>query len=224
MDTLQQSSIPYRHVEVQKPSTDTEFNLLDLMCVDVARVLMRQYAVSVRQCGREYGFATGDLCGENGRATQLHLLSTEELVQLPTSNIPAERHRAAFGQKALLLTSKTKNFKAKAIRNDMVLYQSTPFSNPGKAKNFHVVVQLLNDIELLWTDDQKGLQKAKILEKMMKAKNTAKYTQKMLQTCKSLGGRGPVTSIEELQLMVIVRKRSYEPNFRTTGTQTSQRS
>ena len=66
----------------------------------------------------------------------------------------------------------------------MVLYQSTPFPNPVKTKNCHVVVKLLYDMELLWTDDQKGLQKAKILEKMVKAKNTAKYTQKLLQSAR----------------------------------------
>ena len=59
----------------------------------------------------------------------------------------------------------------------MVLCQSSAFSNLVKAKHFHVVVKLLNYMELLWSDDQKDLQKAKILEKMVKAKNTAKYTQ-----------------------------------------------
>ena len=61
--TLQQFFVPYHHVDVQKPSTDTELNLLDLMCVDAAHVLMQQ-------CGRQYGFATEDLCGENAQATK----------------------------------------------------------------------------------------------------------------------------------------------------------
>ena len=44
------------------------------------------------QCAKDYGFSTGDLRAENAQATQLYLLSTEELAQLPTNNIPVERH------------------------------------------------------------------------------------------------------------------------------------
>ena len=77
------------------------------MYVDGAHILMRQ-------CGREYGFATGDLCGKYAQATQLYLLSTEELVQLPKNNIPADHHLVAFGRKEpLLLTSQTKSSKQK---------------------------------------------------------------------------------------------------------------
>ena len=43
------------------------------------------------------------------------------------------------------------------------------------------------------------LQKAKILGKMVKAKNTAKYIQKLLQTCNSWAETGPVASTEELR-------------------------
>ena len=50
--------------------------------------------------------------------------------------------------------------------------------------------KLQNDMELLWTDNQKDLQKAKTLEKMVKAKNTAMYTQKLLQMCKSCWAGG----------------------------------
>ena len=74
----------------------------------------------------------------------------------------------------------------------MVLYLSTPFPNLVKTKNFHVMVKLLNAMELLWTDNKKDLQKAKILEKMVKAKTTAKYIQKLLKTSKR-GGRGGST-------------------------------
>ena len=54
MDTLQQLFVPCCHVELQQPLTNTELKLLNLMCVDVAYVLMQQ-------CGREYRFAMGDL-------------------------------------------------------------------------------------------------------------------------------------------------------------------
>ena len=49
MDTLDRLLMHYRHVKIHKPTTETEKNLLDLMCVEAAKVLLRQ-------CGREYGF------------------------------------------------------------------------------------------------------------------------------------------------------------------------
>lgn len=101
-------------MDVQKPLTDTELNLFDLMCVDAAHVLMQQ-------CGREYEFATEDLCGQNAQATQIYLLSTEELVHLPSNNLPAEQHLAAFWQRAPVANFMNKKFKAKAICNDMAI-------------------------------------------------------------------------------------------------------
>ena len=98
-------------------------------------------------------------------SNKIYFLSTEELVHLLTNNIPAEQHLADFAQRAPVANFINKKLKAKAIRNDMVLYRSIPFSNLVEAKKFHVVVKLLNDMELLRTDDQ-DLQKAKILEKM----------------------------------------------------------
>ena len=112
------------------------------------------------------------------------------------NNIPAERHLAAFGRRVPMANFRNKKFKVKAIRKYMTLYQSTTFSNSTKNKNFQVVMKLLNDMEMVWADEQKELKKAKILEKLEKAKNVAKYTQKLLQICKSW--RGPVTSVEEL--------------------------
>ena len=47
-----------------------------------------------------------------------------------------------------------------------------------------------------WVAEQKELLDGKILEKIEKGKNQAKYTQKCLQLCK--GWKGPVTTIEEL--------------------------
>ena len=71
---------------------------------------------------------------------------------------------------------RNKKFKAKAIHNDMTLYQSTTFSNSTRNKNFQFMMKLLNDMEMVWADEQKELKKARILGKLEKAKNVAKYT------------------------------------------------
>ena len=78
--------------------------MLGLMCIDTVHVLMRQ-------CEREYGLAAGDLCGENGRQTQLYLLSTEELIQLPSNNISAEWHHTAFGWRSTVANLANNNEK-----------------------------------------------------------------------------------------------------------------
>ena len=53
MDTLDRFLIQYRHAKVRKPLTETERNLFDLMCIEAAKVLLRQ-------CGREYRFALAE--------------------------------------------------------------------------------------------------------------------------------------------------------------------
>ena len=47
-----------------------------------------------------------------------------------------------------------------------------------------------------WVDKQKGLHKLKILEKIEKGKNQARYTQKCLELCKVW--EGPAISVEEM--------------------------
>ena len=130
MDTLDCFLVHYRHVKIHKPTTETEKHLLDLMCVEAAKVLLRQ-------CGREYGFGDVEEDEVGERATKLNLLSSQELAHLPTNNIPAERHLAAFGRRVPLANFRNK--KAKAIRNDMTLYQSSAFST-AKNKDFNKVI------------------------------------------------------------------------------------
>ena len=54
------------------------------------------------QCGREYGFADE---GQEARAIDLTLLTTEELKDLQTNNLICERWLAHFGKR------KTKDLK-----------------------------------------------------------------------------------------------------------------
>ena len=51
-----------------------------------------------------------------------------------------------------------------------------------------------------WVNNQKHFQTQKILEKIEKGKNQAKYTNKCLQLCKSW--RGPATRVEELHTIL----------------------
>ncbi|KAG1674004.1 Proton-coupled amino acid transporter 4 [Nymphon striatum] len=118
MDTLKDYVIEYPHVKVTKPTTDIAQQILQKMYVDAADVLERQ-------AGREYGF--GDKVDSNPRATQLHLLSNEERVGLPSHNLDSERHLAVFGKRAPVANFRNKKFTAKGIRNDVTLFQSLTF-------------------------------------------------------------------------------------------------
>ena len=100
------------------------------MCIDAAEVLDRQ-------AGRQYGF--GSYKEKPAHASQLHLLSKDNLADLPTNNLDAERYLSVFGRKVLVAKFRKKKFTAKDIRNDMTLFQSETFQN-APSKNFHSIV------------------------------------------------------------------------------------
>ena len=81
MDTLEQYLVKYCHIVVSLPTNETETLLLESMCLNASNSMMLQF-------GREYGFPDKN---EPARATQLKLLTVEELTQLPTNNIPSEK-------------------------------------------------------------------------------------------------------------------------------------
>ena len=190
MDTLKDYVIDYPHVKVQKPTADIDEKILQKMYIDAAEVLDRQ-------AGREYGFSSYK--EKPARASQLLLLSKDNLTDLPTNNLDAERHLSVFSRKAPVAKFCNKKFTAKGIRNDMTLFQSKTFQN-APSKNFHSIVKLLSNMDMKMIDTQKQFQTATILEKIEKGKNQSKYTQKCLQLCKSWNG--PATSIDELREII----------------------
>ena len=194
MDTLKDYIVVYPHVKVHTPTEDVAFKILKMMCVDAAIVFGRQ-------AGREYGFGT--LLNEPARATQLYLLSKEELSDLSTNNLDAERHLTVFGRRAPLAKYRNKKFTAKGIRNDCTLYHSETFHNEP-SKSFSVIVKLLNSMEKDWVGEQKELHKLKMLEKIEKGRKQMTFVDSNLQLCKGWGG--PAISVEEL--MAILKKYS----------------
>ena len=177
MDTLKDYVIDYPHVKVQKSTADIEEKILQKMCIDAAAVLDRQ-------AGGEYRFGSYKEKPAPAPASQVHLLSKDDLSDLPKNNLDAESLLSGFGRKAPVAKFRNKTFTAKGIRNDVTLFQAKTFQN-APSKMFHSVVRLLSDTEKKWIDTQKQFQTAKILEKIKKGKNQCKYTQKCFQLCKS---------------------------------------
>ena len=142
------------------------------------------------QCGRECGFADKN---EPAPETQLNLLTAQELAQLATNNIPTEKIFLVFDRKAVAAKSRNHKFKAKSIRNDMTLYQSSVSNIPDQKVS--AILKILNAREKEWDSKQRELHENKIIEKLKKANNQSIYTTKLLQQYKSWGG--PVASVEE---------------------------
>ena len=159
MDTLEQYLVKYCHVVVSPPTNETETLLLESMCLNVSKSMMLQ-------CGREYGFANKN---ESARATQLNLLTAEELAQLPANNIPSERTFSVFDRKAVTAKSRNHKFKAKHIRNDRTFYQSSVSNIPDQKVS--EILKILNAQEKEWDSKQRELHKNKIIEKLKKDTN-----------------------------------------------------
>ena len=107
------------------------------------------------QTGREYGF--GNFCLSNPPgATELHLLTNEELAGLPTNNLECERHLAGFGKRAAVAKFRNKRFTAKGTSNYCTLLISNSFQTKNE-KKFNKVVKFLNEMELKWVAEQKKI-------------------------------------------------------------------
>ena len=121
-----------------------------------------------------YGFRDKN---EPARATQLNLLTLEELANLPTNNIPSERIFSVFDRKAVAAKLHNHKFKAQSDQN------------------VSMILKILSAREKEW-DLKQELHENKIIEKLKKTNNQSVYTTKLLQHCKSWGG--PAVSVEEL--------------------------
>ena len=192
LDTLNAYVIEHRHMKIKAPSTELEEELVTQMCFDAAKVIELQ-------CGREYGFGKMSNISANIRATQIHKLPVDQRRQMCiTSNIPAERNLAIFDKRCTVAKYRNYKFKAKTIRNAMVLHGSSFQNTPNKI--LKVVAANLDKREKVWTDQQMILHKQKIEEKIRLAEKQGQYTNKLLTQCKSWNG--PITSVEELNVIL----------------------
>ena len=130
----------------------------------------------------------------NPRATEIFKLTNEEKTDLEKNNVICERELGVFDHRAVIAKSGNYKFKAKSLRNDMVLHKASFGSTAGKLSA--AILKMLNDREAQWTTEQKELHQMKIEEKLQQGRNASNYTNKLLGKCKSWGG--PVTSAEEL--------------------------
>ena len=152
-NTLEEYQVEYKHVIVEGLANQIQKDAFSMMYVDAAAGIKLQ-------CGGEYGF--GDMDEEDPRATQLYKFSKAELKDMPTNNINAEGDLAKFSQLAVVAKFRNKQFTAKGICNDIVLYQSSQSVVDSITKKINKVS---NNREKNWNVDQETCKKKEFKEK-----------------------------------------------------------
>lgn len=141
-DTLNKFILNMRGIPVPTLTSDAAKEIVGKMCISAAESIKRQ-------CGREYGFADDD---QKLRATDISILTTEELEGLPTNNCINERDLSKFDKEAYVSKCRNRKFKAKNIRNNMVLYKSKKARRLDRISK--EIASVLADRERKWDADQ----------------------------------------------------------------------
>ena len=112
-----------------------------------------------------------------------------------TLNVSASvKEISQFDKEAVVAHCRNRCFKAKNIRNNMVLYKS---KQSGKVNRISRKMSLiLAERETKWNATQDMQMKERLELKLKKSQKAKDYTRKLLEDCKSWGG--PVTSTDEL--------------------------
>ena len=192
-ETLKNFIVSTHRLPIPTLSSEVSKKIIDMMCISAA-------AAVKLQCGREYGFSTG----KELHATDLSSLAPEQLVGLPTNNLVAERDLSKFDREARVAKSRNRRFRAKNIRNNMMLYQTTKELKITKMS--HKIASILSNREETWTANQKERFQQRLQEKLITCRKAKDYTKKLLNSCKSWGG--PCTSVDELH--EILREKAHE--------------
>ena len=202
-NTLKDFHVKYSRIVVEDLTEPLQLLILEKLCSHAADAVLLQ-------CGREYGFTKDGSSIVDRGATNLKLLSQELLKVLPTDNLKCERQLSEFDRRAVVAKTRNRNFKARGIRDDMILYNADV---QKINKVTRIIQELLTKQEIEWTEAQKELLKQRIFAKMAKAEQTLKYQDRLLVKCKSWSG--PSTNTEELKVILSQRPDMQEVIVRT---------
>ena len=109
-------------------------------------------------------------------------------------DLTTERDLSQFDRDAKVARSRHRWFKAKNIRNNMMLYKTKQHIKVDKlTKKLSLI---LGQFEAKWNNVQKEKLKKRIEMKLRKTVQAKDYVKKLLQECKTWGG--PCTTADEL--------------------------
>ena len=168
--TLDKFVVSIHGVSTPKLSTDAAKAIMREMCVPAAEAIKLQ-------CRREYGFSD-----QRQHATDLSKLTASDRSGLPTNNCISERDLSKFDKESILSKCRNRKFRAKNIRNNMMLYKCKRATKIDRVSK-RITVTLLAR-EKKWNEEPKVKLKARIEEKLRKASKQKDYTQKLLRDCK----------------------------------------
>ena len=116
-ETLKDCTVEYKHLIVEEPITELEKQILKKISMDAAET-------TDGQCGQESGFR--NYKDQELRATAIYKLPSALRKELnDTNNIIAERNHSVFDRNSVVAKTRNYKFKAKGIRNDMILQDSS---------------------------------------------------------------------------------------------------
>ena len=134
----------------------------------------------------------------SGRATDISKLSPTERAGLPTNNCINERDLSRFDKESVVSRCRNRKFKAKNIRNNMVLYKCKKAIKVDRVSKQISLVP--SERERKWNSEQCSKFKIRLEEKLKKTKKEKDYVRRLLKDCKSWSG--PATSVEELRTIL----------------------
>ena len=155
-ESLQPFHVPWKHVnmEKQRPTSDLDTFMLDEMCINAVKGIHLQSS-------REYW--DNQLSSSDERATSIVKLTQTERQNLPAENLVCERSLATFGHIASNSAShSSKRFKAKRIRDDLMITKEDTLTVSISNNTFQEVFQVLDEMEDAWTEDKKKAKKRSV--------------------------------------------------------------
>ena len=160
-DSVETTVVKMHGIPVPQFSSKVSKEIVKLMCASATEAVKLQ-------CGREYGLS--DL---PGRATDISKLSTGERTGLPTNNCINERDLLSFDREAVVSRCRNRKFKAKNIRNNMVLYKCKKAIKVDRvSKKINLI---LSERERQWNSEQSSLFNIRLKEKLQKVKKQKDY-------------------------------------------------
>ena len=154
--------------------TDTEKEVMRMMFLEAAKGFQLQ-------CGSEYGFGNSEL-------------PTRNATKLPIENVSTcETLLSTFSRRAVVSKCRNKQFSAKGIHDDIVLFQSKQSSTSSKKDSCYFECE-----RKVMDRSAKTKAKRENSEEIDATRIHDEYVKKLLKLCKSWGG--PCTNPTEIQV------------------------
>ena len=176
-------------------------NQIDTEYEEEQRIICEHGEEQLKKSEEEEAFIIADIETMNNYDEDVNIsmnTSISDTLNVSNNNCISERDLSQFDKEAVVAHCRNRCFKAKNIRNNMVLYKS---KQAGKVNRISRKMSLiLAERETKWNATQDMKMKERLELKLKKSQKAKDYTRKLLEDCKSWGG--PITSTDELRYIL----------------------